>query len=100
MRPATTSSASASASATPVIASATATPGAPANPTLPNRAIAEVRVDHLNVRDAGNTTGLVVGQLGVGARVFVIGEPQVVDALYWYPIAVVSGEYSGANECP
>lgn len=97
--PAATSSATASASATPVIASATATPGAPANPILPNRAIAEVRVDHLNVREAGNPTALVLGQLGVGARVFVIGEPQVVDALYWYRIAVVSGEYSGANEC-
>ena len=30
---------------------------------------------------------------------FVIGEPGVVDDTYWYRIAVVSGEYSGAEEC-
>jgi hypothetical protein len=68
------------------------------NPILSNRAIAELRVDALNVRETGSPTARVLGQLSVGARVFVIGTPQVVEDMYWYRVGVVDGTYTGA-EC-
>jgi hypothetical protein len=54
------------------------------NPILSSGAIAELRVDALNVRETGSPTAPVLGQLSVGARVFVIGAPQVVEDMYWY----------------
>ena len=73
-------------------------PTPPPNPVLPNRAIAELGVDSLNVRQSGSPTAPVLGQLSVGARVFVIGAPQVVEDMFWYRVGVVDGTYTGA-EC-
>jgi predicted nucleic acid-binding Zn ribbon protein len=80
------------------VPTATPAPTPVSNPILSNRAIADVLVDKLNVREAGNQNSPVLGQLGVDARVFVIGAPDIVGEMYWYRIAVVSGPYSAAPE--
>lgn len=75
----------------------TATPQQTSEPNaiLPNRAIADIRVDQLNVREAGTQDAPVLGQLRAGARVFVIGSPATRDDMHWYRIAIVSGAYTG-----
>lgn len=92
-------------SAEPSPAPVSSTPATPtpeptptSNAILANRAIANVLVDQLNVRDAASPTAEVLGQLRAGSRVFVIGAPQSVDGMHWYRVAVVSGAYS-ADDC-
>jgi hypothetical protein len=73
----------------------TPVPTPPPNPELANRSIADVQVDQLNLRVAGNESAEVLGQLRAGARVFTIGAPEATGATYWYRVAVASGPYSG-----
>lgn len=97
-----TPSASASNSVTPSsepTPTATAVPTPQPNAQLPNRSIADVQVDQLNLRAAGNESADILGQLRAGARVFTIGAPEAVGGTYWYRVAVAAGPYSGGEEC-
>ena len=84
----------------------TSTPGqteASSPSGLTNRAIADVAVAGLNLRREPGGGAEVRGTLDEGARVFVIGAPQLLDDVAWYRVAVVDGPYSGClNEdyCP
>ena len=83
----------------------TPTPGQtePPSPTgLTNRAVADVAVAGLNLRREPGGGAETIGTLDEGARVFVIGAPQLVDDVAWYRVAVVGGPYSGCEEayCP
>ena len=100
--PSASASASPSEAPSPSTAAPTASPvPTPVpNPPLANRAIADVHVDQLNVRKAGAESAEVLGQLRAGARVFVIGSPATEGDTYWYRIAVVSGAYTGTDDCP
>jgi hypothetical protein len=69
-------------------AAATATP-APAAAIIPNRAIAEVVTDDLNLRAASNQSAEVITILKRGQRVFIIGEPAENGGLRWYRVATV-----------
>jgi hypothetical protein len=87
------------------IPTSTSTPGPTASPTvdaLTNRTVADVAVTGLNLRREPGGGAEARGTLDAGARVFVIGAPQVVDDLAWYRVAVVDGPYSGCVEeyCP
>lgn len=109
--PSTSSSASASlapSSQDPTVSAApssvpsatpTAVPTPPPNAELPNRSIADVQVDELNLRAAGNESAETLGQLRAGARVFTIGAPEATGGTHWYRVAVAAGPYSGAREC-
>jgi hypothetical protein len=69
---------------------------------LANRAVADVAVAGLNLRREPGAGAEIRGTLDEGARVFVIGAPQLVEDLAWYRVAVVDGPYSGCVEgyCP
>lgn len=76
----------------------TPTPGQTevSSPTgLTNRAVADVAVAGLNLRREPGGGAEVRGTLDEGARVFVIGAPQLLDDVAWYRVAVVDGPYSG-----
>ena len=81
------------------------TPGATDVPTpsaLANRAVAEVAVAGLNLRREPGGGAEILGTLDEGARVFVIGAPQILDDMAWYRLAVVAGPYSACRDsyCP
>jgi hypothetical protein len=83
----------------------TPTPGqtAASSPSsLANRSVADVAVAGLNLRREPGGGAQVRGTLDEGARVFVIGAPQLVDDVAWYRVAVVDGPYSGCQDgfCP
>lgn len=77
---------------------ATPVPTPVPNAAIPNRAIADVQVDQLNLRAAGNDSAEILGQLRAGARVFTIGAPTETGGVHWYRVAVASGPYSGGPE--
>jgi hypothetical protein len=74
----------------------------PSSGALANRAVAAVAVAGLNLRREPGGGAEIFGTLDEGARVFVIGAPQLVDDVAWYRVAVVDGPYSGCTEqrCP
>lgn len=88
-------------SSSPQVA-ATPTETASSGSALDNRAVAEVAVAGLNLRREPGGGAEVRGTLDEGARVFVIGDPQVVDDMAWYRVAVIAGPYSDCVEtyCP
>jgi hypothetical protein len=79
-----------------------ATEPLPSPGALTDRAVAEVAVAGLNLRREPGGGAEIRGTLDEGARVFVIGDPQVVDDMAWYRVAVVDGPYSGCIDahCP
>ena len=99
---------SASFSATPGAADTAEPSGSPtptpeptpvALPVIPNRAIAAVAVDALAVRSEPNESSTTFGELGEGARVFMIGAPNESDGERWYRIAYVDGPQISGFEC-
>jgi hypothetical protein len=64
-------------------------------PVIPNRAIAEITVDSVALWSEPNESSLAFGELGTGARLFIIGEPGERDGQRWYRIAYVEGPSSG-----
>jgi len=75
---------------------------APSLSVLANRAVAEVAVAGLSLRREPGGGAEVRATLDEGARVFVIGAPQLVDGRPWYRVAVVDGPSSRCSEgyCP
>ena len=86
--PSATVPASAEASVAP-----SATPEAPPEgpPIIPNLAIAAITVDALGVWAEPNEGSIQYGELGAGARLFIIGEPTEDADQRWYRIAFVDG---------
>jgi hypothetical protein len=54
---------------------------------IPNRAIAEVATDSLNLRAAADEGSEALGLLESGRRLFIIGEPSEASDLRWYRVA-------------
>lgn len=78
------------------------TPTPTPEPAFANRSIVAVGVGALNLRTQPGTGSTVIGELGEGARLFTIGQPQEIDGERWYRVAVVAGPYSGCEPqfCP
>jgi hypothetical protein len=76
--------------APPVTASPTASPSptVAAIPQIPNRAIAVVTANTLNVRADAQETAESVGEVAAGDHLFVIGDPLESGDLRWYRVAV------------
>ena len=91
---ASTPSPSASGTAPPATASPTAGPTASPSPTvvaiplIPNRAIAVVTANTLNVRADARESAESVGGVAAGDHLFVIGDPLEAGDLRWYRVAV------------
>ena len=60
-------------------------------PVIPNRAIAAITVDALTVWSEANESSIDFGELGAGARLFIIGEPAEREGERWYRVAYVDG---------
>ena len=69
------------------------TPGA--LPIIPNRAIAAITVEAVALWSEPDASSLNFGDLGAGARLFIIGEPSERDGERWYRIAYVDGPSAG-----
>jgi hypothetical protein len=84
------------------IPTATPEPTPTPPPAFANRSIVEVTVGVLNLRSQPGTGSTVIGELGEGARLFTIGQPQEVAGERWYRVAVVAGPYSRCEPqfCP
>lgn len=74
-----------SASQAPSPSSGASEPGAA--DVIPNRAIAEVAVDGLNLRVAADESSEALITLENGRRLFIIGEPTEASGLRWYRVA-------------
>jgi len=72
-----------------------------AQPLIPNRAIAAVAVDVLAMRAEPNEASTSFGELGMGARLFIIGAPNDGDGdgERWYRVAYVDGPQVSGFEC-
>jgi hypothetical protein len=88
------------ASVTPV----TSSPTPAALAALPNRAIAVITEagNALHLRRAADTSSSSMAMLSTGARVFIIGAPEVADGYNWYRVSIVDGpiESSCVDACP
>jgi hypothetical protein len=58
-----------------------------ANPILPNRAIAVVTVDGLNLRTSAGESAASIRVLTAGTQLFIIGDPMEAGELRWYRVA-------------
>ena len=67
--------------------SASPTPAAAA--VIPNRAIALVATDDLNMRATASDAATSLGALARGRELFVIGEPTEADEMRWYRVATL-----------
>lgn len=100
---------SASAPGSVVPASSSATPSQSGTPTptpeptpepaavIPNRAIAVVTTDVLNVRASASESASILGELTRGRRLFVIGDPTEANDLRWYRLGVVASPSCETN---
>ena len=66
---------------------------------IPNRAIAAVTVDAMAVRGEPDGASTSFGELGAGARLFIIGAPSEGDDERWYRVAYVDGPQVSGFEC-
>ena len=69
----------------------TPSPTPVAQPIIPNLAIAAITVDALAVWSEPSEATIQYGELGEGARLFIIGDSMEDDGLRWYRIAYVDG---------
>jgi hypothetical protein len=89
--------ASASASASPSSREPTPTPEIAE--VIPNRGIAEVVTDELNLRASADRSAEVLAVLKEGQRLFIIGDPSEADDLRWYRVATVNDPTQCAESC-
>jgi hypothetical protein len=79
--------------------SAAPTPTPEVAAVIPNRGIAEVVTDELNLRAAADRSSDIVAVLKEGQRLFIIGEPSQAGELRWYRVAVVNDPTLCAESC-
>jgi hypothetical protein len=94
--------ASGAASATPAPSPApeiSAAQTVPIAAIIPNRAIAVVATEGLNLRAAGNPSADLITTLKRGQRLFIIGEPSENAGLRWYRVATTDDPAVCQQEC-